>query len=156
MDNSITFSVSSGGTRDHSPERVRRKLDELESNLSALGHVGLVKHQRDLLRTELRKQTYLTDHARQSASSLRKLVLRLAVQVSARDSKLDNNTKALAHARLHRYLDGRASESQTQQLLSILRQYEQQGQALLEELGNMTATIPMVYKCKPLQRVRSC
>ena len=135
MERSISFTSSGSLTRDHSPERVRQKLAKLESNLSALGHSGLVKLQRDLLITELRKQTHLTDHARESASSLRRLALRLAIHVSVKDSKLNSTSKALSRSHLHHYHDSHDSEVYAKQLRSVLKRYERQGEELLHEFN---------------------
>lgn len=116
MDQS-TSSIFSNGTSSPNLSR-SRVLSELESNLSALGHVGLLKYSRDELRRQLQQQKSQTEQQSQAAATLRRIALRLTVNGQEKQDKLT-------------------------ELISTVHQYEDQGQKLLETLNehdNSTTT----------------
>ena len=154
MDRPTSF-ASSGGlsrsgsfTRADSPASSRpgtsdrhKAFSDLESNTSALGHVGLLKHQREALRSQLQQQYLITGKQKQATSSLRKLALRLSVQVSVREARLKSHAEALSKSRLARYLDERHHDNALKQLFAILKEYEDQGDHLLHTLDNESLAI---------------
>jgi hypothetical protein len=99
----------------------------LDSQLVALGHVGLIKHHREAVKQEL-------SHQRQVSSAYRKLAFRLAAQVSARDERLYQQQKALANSRRSEYLRDRKKDDMIGHLWSTIRTWESQGEALLHSL----------------------
>lgn len=145
MDRPISFSSSGGLSRSGSRTRPdsrpgtsdrSKPFSDLESNTSALGHVGLLKHQREALRNQLQQQYLVNGKQQQAASSLRKLALRLSVQISVREARLKSHTEALSRSRLAQYLNERYHDSTLQQLLAVLKSYEDQGEDLLQALDN--------------------
>lgn len=165
MEKPTSFS-SSGGlsrsgsfSRTDSPASSRpgtsdryKPFSDLESNTSALGHVGLLKHQREALRNQLQQQYLINGKQKQATSSLRKLVLRLSVQVSVREARLKSHAEALSKSRLAQYLNERHHDSTSKRLLAILRSYEDQGDDLLRVLDNgslatskSTSLLPRIY-----------
>lgn len=75
-----------------------------ESPLCNLGHLALVRSQRNVLQSELRHHQESAADAKKSISSLRKLALRLAVRISVKEANIAAHSKALAKARMNRYL----------------------------------------------------
>jgi chromosome segregation ATPase len=118
MDHSIASLLSSGSTRSSSPSSAKRKaLADLESNLSALGHVGLLKYSRDELRRQLQQQKAQTEQQSQAAATLRRVALRLTV-------------------------NGQEKQEKVAELESTVNQYEEQGLKLLDTLAESdTSTI---------------
>src|SRR5215469_7306836 len=149
MDRPISFSTSGGlsrsgsFTRADSPSSSRpgtsdrpKPFSDLESNTSALGHVGLLKHQREALRNQLQQQYLINGKQKQATSSLRKLALRLSVQVSVREARLKSHAEKLSRSRLAQYLNERHHDSTLKQLHAVLKGYEDQGDDLLRALDN--------------------
>lgn len=79
-------------------------LTRPESPLSSIGHLGLIRNQRNALQSELRQQQASAADAKKSISSLRKLALRLAVRISVKEANIASHSKALAKARMNQYL----------------------------------------------------
>lgn len=153
MDRSISFSSSgdlsrSGSfVRPHSPTSERpgtssSALSQLESNTSALGRVGLLKHQREALRQQLQQQYLINKKQGHSASALRKLALRLSVQISVREAKLKNHAETLSRSRLTQYLSERENDVNFKQLLAILKNYERQGEDIIRALDDSGTVNP--------------
>lgn len=110
MDNSISSLLSGGTTRSSSPNSSKRRiLSDLESNLSALGHIGLLKYSRDELRRQLNQQKLQTEQQSQAAATLRRVALRLTV-------------------------NGQEKQERVTELESTVHQFEDQGQRLLDTL----------------------
>jgi hypothetical protein len=143
MDRSMSFLSSGFLTQDHSPTGEKsRGMADLESNLSALGHVGIVKYQRDLLRNELKQLKVQTDQQKSSAVALRRLALRLAVQVSVKESSINRHADALSRSRLTQYVDGHQKDATIAQLQSSIHDYQSQGEDLLRLLKDSGVTPP--------------
>jgi hypothetical protein len=160
MDRPISFASSSGLSpsgsfiRGDSPSSSRpgtsdqhKPFSDLESNTSALGHVGLLKHQREALRNQLQQQCLINGKQKQATSSLRKLALRLSVQISVREARLKSHAEALSRSRLAQYLNEKHHDSTLKRLLTVLKGYEDQGQDLLRALDNGS---PVTSKSKSL------
>ncbi|QDS72531.1 hypothetical protein FKW77_000285 [Venturia effusa] len=79
-------------------------LSRPESPLSSLGHLGLIRSQRNALQSELRQQQESAAEAKKAISSLRRLALRLAVRISVKEANIASHSKALAKARMNQYL----------------------------------------------------
>ncbi|KAE9962914.1 hypothetical protein EG328_011924 [Venturia inaequalis] len=79
-------------------------LTRPESPLSSLGHLALVRSQRNALQSELQHHQDSAADAKKSISSLRKLALRLAVRISVKEANIASHSKALAKARMDQYL----------------------------------------------------
>lgn len=124
MDQSTSSLVSSGTS---SPNMSRsRVLSELESNLSALGHVGMLKYSRDELKRQLQLQKSRTEQQSQAAATLRRVALRLTI-------------------------NGQEKQDTITELKSTVHQYEDQGQKLLEILNECdNSTAPRLSSCKNL------
>lgn len=115
MDHSTSSLVSTGSS---SPIMSRSGvLAELESNLSALGHVGLLKYSRDELRRQLQQQKLQTQQQSQAAATLRRVALRLTV-------------------------NGQEQQDKVTKLESTVHQYEDQGQKLLQTLNEHDESAP--------------
>jgi hypothetical protein len=149
MDLPISFSSSGSLSRSGSLKRADslafsrpgtsdrpKPVSDLESNTSALGHVGLLKHQREILRNQLKQQYLINGKQKQTTSSLRKLALRLSVQISVRDASLKSHAEALSRSRLAQYLNERHHDNTLKRLLAVLKGYEDQGEDLLRTLDN--------------------
>jgi len=145
MDRSTSFSSSGDLSRSASfirphssasdaPEISSALLAHLESNTSALGHVGLLKHQREALRHQLQQQYLVNKKQAQSSSTLRKLALRLSVQISLREARLKNLAEALSRSRLTQYLSERDYDANVKQLLEVLKTYERHGEDIIRAL----------------------
>ncbi|TLD28091.1 hypothetical protein E2P81_ATG06437 [Venturia nashicola] len=107
MDQSTSSLFSSGSPSPHTSRS--GLLAELESNLSALGHVGMLKYSRDELRRQLQQQKSQTQQQSQAAATLRRIALRLTVNGQEKQDKISD-------------------------LESTLQQFEDQGQRLLDTL----------------------
>ncbi|TID27942.1 putative major antigen-like protein [Venturia nashicola] len=83
---------------------IETPLSRPESPLASLGHLGLIRSQRNALQSELRHYQESTADAKKSISSLRKLALRLAVRISVKEADIASHSKALAKARMTQYL----------------------------------------------------
>src|SRR5579871_2959295 len=144
MPSSPSGSLSrSGSLRADSPASSRpgtsdrpKPFSNLESNTSALGHVGLLKHQREALRNQLQQQYLINGKQKKTTSSLRKLALRLLVQVSLREERLKSHAETLSRTRLAQYLNERQHDSTLKRFLTVLKGYEDQGEDLLRILDN--------------------
>jgi chromosome segregation ATPase len=101
---------------------------ELDSQLSALGHVGLVNHFRNGLKQDL-------VHEKLSSSAYRKLSFRLAAQVAARDARLLRHEKLIAASQLTNYVRSRKEDSMIDRLMATIEVYEEQGQSLWKTLS---------------------
>lgn len=148
MDRSISSLFAGSSTRAHSPDKVEKAKNasgDLESNLSALGHVGLVKHQRNLLRQELEQQRLQTDEQRNAAASLRRLTLRLAVQLSVKEARIASHNQALSRSRSTLYKTSREKDSTIDELQFGLKEYQRQAKDLLNILNNGTAALSGVH-----------
>jgi chromosome segregation ATPase len=84
--------------------RIEVPVERPESPLSNLGHIGLVRSQRNALNDELRTHEEAAIEAKRSISSLRKLALRLAVRISVREAQIASHTQSLARSRMSQYL----------------------------------------------------
>jgi hypothetical protein len=141
MDRSTRSLPAGLRSRDSSPSsstsgKKTSVSSELESNLSALGHVGIVKYQRDALRTQLNGQRLQTEREKQTAASLRRLTLRLAAQVSVKEARINSNAQALARSRLTQYVGSRQKDDVITQLQNGNREYHRQAQELLKILSD--------------------
>jgi DNA repair exonuclease SbcCD ATPase subunit len=103
---SLNDGVSSHTITDHS---IEIRMERPESPLSSIGHLGLVRGQRNALRAELRSHEEAAVQAKQSISSLRKLALRLAVRISVKEARISTHARLLAQARMEKYLAERNS-----------------------------------------------
>jgi predicted nucleic acid-binding Zn-ribbon protein len=94
-------------------EKMERRTDvpieRPESPLSSLGHIGLVRNQRNALHAELRSHEDAAIEAKRSISSLRKLALRLAVRISVREAHIASHARSLARSRMSQYLAERGT-----------------------------------------------
>lgn len=137
MDRSIASLRAGSSTRSHSPDLERSTslpVVDLESNLSALGHVGIVKHQRNALRRELEQQQLRSDEQKQTSASLRRLSLRLAVQISVKEARIASHAQALSRSRSAQYTSSRGKDTAIVQLQSDFEDYRHQAQELLKTL----------------------
>jgi hypothetical protein len=143
MDRSTRSLPAGSRTRDSSPSSGKGKLvsPELESNLSALGHVGIVKYQRDALRVELGHERLQKERQRQAAASLRRLTLRLAAQVSVKEARVISNAQALSRSRATHYASSREKDGVITQLQSGLLEYQRQAQELYKILSDGGASL---------------
>jgi hypothetical protein len=163
MDRSISFSSSGGLSRSgsfirpHTPTSERpgtssSVLSQLESNTSALGRVGLLKYQREALRHQLQQQYLINKKQGQSASALRKLALRLSVQISVREAQLNNHAEALSRSRLTQYLSERENDANVKQLLRVVKIYERQGEDIIRALDDGGTVAPKSMQLFSKQR----
>jgi hypothetical protein len=143
MDRSTRSLPTGPRTRDSSPSLGKGGpvSSELESNLSALGHVGIVKHQRDTLRVELAHERLQKERQKQAAASLRRLTLRLTAQVSVKEARITNSAQALSRSRATQYASSREKDGVISQLQSGLHEYQRQAQELLKILNDGGASL---------------
>ncbi|RDW59444.1 hypothetical protein BP6252_12531 [Coleophoma cylindrospora] len=94
---------SSPKSPQHMPPReIALRNVSSSSNLSALGslaHLGLVKHERNALRSELNVQHSAIESQKELISALRKLALRLAVHISVKDARIESHEHEIGHLR---------------------------------------------------------
>jgi phosphopantetheinyl transferase (holo-ACP synthase) len=134
MDRSISSLSGSGNTGDSSLS-TSRILADLESKTSALGHVGLLKWQRNELNKKYLQQRELTEVEKQNAAASRKLALRLAAQIAVKEAKLKSHSEALATAHGSNYVAARKQDAVVKDLESKLQDDLARANALLRTLG---------------------
>ncbi|KIW00210.1 uncharacterized protein PV09_08250 [Verruconis gallopava] len=142
MDSSVSSLFRSGSsTRDSSPSSESRSkiLPDLESQTSALGHVGLLKWQRNDLRKQLVRQKELTVAEKQNAAKARKLALRLAAQIAVKEASIRSHAKALQTSRGKSYVAARRSDATIKDLEAKLQDDLIRADALLRALGGSNA-----------------
>jgi hypothetical protein len=124
-------------------------LLDLESQTSALGHVGLLKWQRNDLRKQLQQQKSLRDVEKQKASNLRRLTLRLAAQIAVKESHLRFQTDALLNVRTVGYECTRRNEKLIKDLEEKLYDDVARANILLRTLEGRSdggsSMLPIVY-----------
>jgi hypothetical protein len=135
MDHSISSLSSGRDSRDSSPSSERRRILNIESQTSALGHVGLLKWQRNDLRKDLLQQRGLTAVEKQNVGKARKLALRLAAQIAVKEAQLKSHAQALSKARGGQYLVARRSDAAIKELESRLQDDITRADVLLRTLG---------------------
>jgi phosphopantetheinyl transferase (holo-ACP synthase) len=136
MDRSTSSLPIGRKTRDSSPISERgRIIADLESQTSALGHVGLLKWQRNDLRKELLQQKGLAEFERQNAANARKLALRLAAQIAVKEARLKSHAEALSKAHGNAYLVERNSDAVVKDLESKLQEDLTLANSLLRTFG---------------------
>jgi hypothetical protein len=104
------------------------------SNTSSLGRVGLLKYQREALRQQLLQQYLINNKQGESVSALRKLALRLSIQISVREARLKDHAAALSRSRLTQYLSERQKDDNVKELLGVLKDYERQAEDIIRTL----------------------
>jgi hypothetical protein len=137
MDSSVS-SLSSRRTRESSvgPDLTRSQiLADIESQTSALGHVGLLKWQRKDLQRKLVEQKDVTDAERKHASKSRKLALRLAAQIAVKEARLKDQERKLVKAHGESYVLARRSDGVIRDLEGTLKDDLTKANALLRTLG---------------------
>jgi hypothetical protein len=135
MDHSISSLSSGRDSRDSSPSSERRRILNIESQTSALGHVGLLKWQRNDLRKDLLQQRGLTAVEKQNVGKARKLALRLAAQIAVKEAQLKSHAQALSKARGGQYFVARRSDAAIKELESRLQDDITRADVLLRTLG---------------------
>ncbi|KAF2141348.1 uncharacterized protein K452DRAFT_318985 [Aplosporella prunicola CBS 121167] len=103
-------------------------------SVSTLGHLGLVKGQRDGYRSELKLHESAAVQTKQHVSALRKLAFRLAVNISLKETKIAQSARTLAQSRNNSYIHSRKHESRIAELQKTLALHEQRNKDLLKNL----------------------
>lgn len=140
MDRSISSLSSFDGETSLSASRIL----ELESQTSALGHVGLLKWQRNDLNKKLRQQQDLTASERKNATNARKLALRLAAQIAVKEAKLKSHSEALANAHGSNYVTARKNDAVIKDLEVKLQDDLTRANGLLRTLGGAESSASML------------
>lgn len=108
--------------------------DDLLSPLSNLAHLSLVKNQRNSLRSELKVQRVAGAQAKASVTSLRRLALRLAVNISVKEKQIATTARSLANSRKSDYIATRNAEKRIDMLMQSLKEEEHKNRDILESL----------------------
>lgn len=148
MDRSMTESFM----LEHSHhQNMDRSISDLESSTASLlpyrddmivplsnqAHLALVTNQRNTLRSELRSQRAANSEVHASVSSLRRLALRLAVNISVKEKRIANSTRNLALSRNNEYLAGRSAEKRIEILTKCWKEEERRSREILDSLEQM-------------------
>ncbi|KAF2751517.1 hypothetical protein M011DRAFT_117415 [Sporormia fimetaria CBS 119925] len=148
MERSMTDSFMSDS--GYIPPRSPQPLDLVEEEpsdsgqtllppLSSLAHLSLVKNQRNSLLVKLDAQRIASAEAKASASALRRLALRLAVNISVKEKQIAETAKKLANSRTSDYKASRKAEKRIQNLTESLREEERKSRDILDTLEKVSA-----------------
>ena len=135
MESSISSLLSHDESTGSSSPSASQILAKLESQTSALGHVGLLKYQRNDLSKKLQQQKTLTAAEKQNATAARKLALRLAAQIAVKEAKLKSHAEALAQVHGSNYVSARKNDATIKDLEIKLQDDLTKANALLRTLG---------------------
>jgi hypothetical protein len=108
--------------------------DDLLAPLANLAHLSLVKNQRNSLRSELKAQRAAGAQAKASVASLRRLALRLAVNISLKEKQIATTARSLANSRKSDYVATRNAEQRIETLMESLKEEEHKNREILESL----------------------
>ncbi|RDW65188.1 hypothetical protein BP5796_09880 [Coleophoma crateriformis] len=148
---------SSPKSPQHMPPReIALRNVSSSSNLSALGslaHLGLVKHERNALRSELNVQHSAIESQKELISALRKLALRLAVHISVKDARIESHEHEIGHLR-------QSEDVRSRELAATLEDVEYSitlHEHLTSELFNLASElVPSSSSNQVLHQFRSC
>jgi uncharacterized protein with von Willebrand factor type A (vWA) domain len=113
--------------------------------LSSLANLSLVKHQRNLLRSELQTERIASAEAKASVAALRRLAFRLAVNISVKENKIAIAAKKLASTRKNDYIAFREAEKKIESLKESLEEEERRSKEILETLERASK---LAIQCK--------
>jgi len=102
--------------------------------LANLAHLSLIKNQRNSLRSELQVQRVAGAQAKASVASLRRLALRLAVNISVKERQIATAAQTLATSRKSDYIATRNAEKRIETLMESLKEEELKNREILESL----------------------
>lgn len=109
-----------------------RKDKEAFAPISNWAHLSYLKNQRNQLRTELKVHQVAGAEAKHSISSLRRLALRMAVNISVKERQIANTARSLASSRKKNYLSTRDTEKRIAELTKSLEEEEFRNKDILD------------------------
>ena len=114
--------------------------------LSTWAQLSFIKHQRDVLRSELEAEHAINTRSRASISNLRRLAFRQAINITIRDDRIAHAAKRLANAIKRDYIAGRDAETKIETLTRCWKDEERRNREILESLEKATS---MTLQCAP-------
>lgn len=129
---------------DSHPETPQKK-EETFAPISNWAHLSYLKNQRNQLRTQLKVHQVAGAEAKQSISSLRRLALRMAINISVKEKQIANTARNLASSRKKSYLSTRDAEKRIEHLTKSLREEEFRNNDILECLEKVSM---LTLQCK--------
>lgn len=119
--------------QDSHPASPRTK-DEHFAPISNWAQLSFIKNQRNHLRAEVKAHQLAGVEAKQNISSLRRLALRMAVNISVKEKQIAKTARNLAASRKNNYIYGRDAEKRIEQLTRSLKEEEFRNRDILESL----------------------
>jgi hypothetical protein len=116
-----------------SPDPAALKDDAL-TPISNWAHLNYMKTQRNTLRAQLKAHQVAGADAKRSVASLRRLALRMAVNISVKERQIATTARNLATSRKSSYLEGKDAEKRVEELRRALRVEEGRNKEILEAL----------------------
>lgn len=131
--------------QDDSSPGTPQKKEETFAPISNWAHLSYLKNQRSQLRTQLKVHQVAGAEAKQSISSLRRLALRMAVNISVKEKQIANTARNLASSRKKSYLSTRDLEKRIEQLTKSLKEEEFRNNDILDCLEKASM---LTLQCK--------
>lgn len=139
---------------DDSHPSTPQKKEEAFAPISNWAHLSYLKNQRNQLRAQLKVHQVAGSEAKQSISSLRRLALRMAVNISVKEKQIASTARNLANSRKKSYLSTRDAEKRIEQLTKSLKEEEFRNQDILECLEKASMlTLQCMWKTGSCWRI---
>jgi hypothetical protein len=134
---------------DDSQSATPRKEKDSFAPISNWAHLSYLKNQRNQLRTQLQVHQVASADAKQSISSLRRLAVRMAVNISVKERQIASTARNLASSRKKNYLTTRDTEKRIAELTKSLQEEEFRNKDILECLER-ASMLTLQCKCSTL------
>jgi hypothetical protein len=154
-------SITSGFFSDHhhtGPQSPRSEVDldeaciasssqknDMLTPISNWAQLTFMKNQRNTLRSKLKAQQVASNEARASVTTLRRLAIRLAVNIAVKEKQIASAAKSLANSRRTDYAATRNAEKQIEQLRESLKDEERRNKEILMTLERASN---MAFECR--------
>lgn len=108
--------------------------EEALTPIANWAHLSLLKKDRIFLRSQLSAQQAANSEAQASVSALRRLAIRLAVNVSVKEKRIANTLRSLSQSRKNEYISSRNADERIEVLTKMWKDEERRNLELLESL----------------------
>lgn len=132
------------------PNLLATAEDDALTPISNWAHLKYIKTQRNTLRAELKTQYLAGLDTKRSVTSLRRLALRMAINIAVKERQIATSAQNLSKSREGSYLEGKDAERRLEGLKRALRVEEGRNEAILEALERASK---LTLQCKLLANV---